>query len=458
MKSQLTSLDSSGARESAREAGGTVARVRRAARVLGLAALLALAFPAGALAETLTLTLRAPSPITIGPYGVVQGEALVPSPKVDGFVVGMSATLVDAAGVELPIQNVMLHHVVFGKLGARDYTCATYAGYDGQRRPAFAERFYGLGEERTEITFPPGYGYANRASDLWGMIYMLMNHRNVRDTVYVQYTVRYVVGEPLISARPVWLDVRNCRSDPIFSVPGTGPTFSTYAQDAEFVMPESGRLVAGGAHLHGGGLRLELTNETCGSGVFTSEPTWGLPVIRPVMHENGPKHMTTFTSAAGIPVSKGDRLRLNAVYENSLPHTRVMGIMLVYLVPGAVSPCAAAPPLAPDPLSRPGAPPRVVLPLLRQPGGPLFRDLLSTWAGDFRYGHQRLSVRRGTTFRWRFLGRERHDVTLASGPVGFASPSVASGSFSFRFSRPGTYRLFCSLHPTRMTQIIRVRG
>lgn len=352
----------------------------------------------------------------------------------------------------------MLHHVVFGKLGARDYTCSTYTGYDGRARPAFAERFYGLGEERMDIQFPPGYGYPNRASDLWGMVYMLMNHRNARDKVYVQYTVRYVVDEPMLSVKPVWLDVRNCSSDPIFSVPGTGPQFSTYAQDAEFVMPDSGRLVAGGAHLHGGGLRVELTNQTCRTGVFTSEPTWGLPVIKPVMHENGPKHMSTFTSAAGVPVSKGDRLRLNAVYENSLPHTRVMGIMLVYLVPGPVSQCAAAPPLAPDPLSRPGAPPRVVLPLLRQPTGPVFRNLLSTWAGDYRYGHQRLSVHRGTSFRWRFLGRERHDVTLASGPVGFASPTVSSGSFSFRFTRRGTYKLFCSLHPTRMTQIINVRG
>ena len=423
-----------------------------------MTAFFALLHPASALAETLTLKIRAPNPITIGPYGVVQGQALVPSPKLDGHVVGMSATLVDAAGVELPIQNVMLHHVVFAKLGAPDYTCTTYAGWDGRKVPAFAQRFYGLGEERTEIAFPPGYGYANRASDLWGMVYMLMNHRNVRDTVFVEYTVRYVVNEPMVSVKPVWLDVRNCVQDPIFSVPGTGPMFSTFAQDAEFVMPDSGRLVAGGAHLHGGGLRLELTNETCRTGVFTSEPTWGLPVIKPVMHENGPKHMTTFTSAAGIPVSKGDRLRLNAVYENSLPHTRVMGIMLVYLAPGPVSQCAAAPPLAPDPLSSPGAPPRVVLPLLRQPTGPVFRNLLSTWAGDFRYGHQRLSLRRGASFRWRFLGRERHDVTLASGPVGFASPSVSSGSFSFRFTRRGTYKLFCSLHPTRMTQIINVKG
>ena len=216
--------------------------VRPLARIVLAAGLAALAFPGSALAETLTLTLRAPNPIEIGPYGVVQGEALAPSPQVDGHVVGLSATLVDEAGAEVPIQNVMLHHIVFAKLGVRDATCSTFTGYDGRSRPAFAERFYAEGEERAKLALPPGYGYPNRASDLWGMVYMLMNHRNVRDTVYVQYTVRYVVGEPLVSVTPVWLDVRNCRSDPIFSVPGTGPMFSTYAQQADFVMPESGRL------------------------------------------------------------------------------------------------------------------------------------------------------------------------------------------------------------------------
>jgi plastocyanin len=66
-------------------------------------------------------------------------------------------------------------------------------------------------------------------------------------------------------------------------------------------------------------------------------------------------------------------------------------------------------------------------------------------------------LRRGATFRWRFAGPSRHDVTLANGPVGFSSPSVASGSFSFRFTKPGVYRLYCSLHPTAMTQIVTVR-
>jgi plastocyanin len=60
-------------------------------------------------------------------------------------------------------------------------------------------------------------------------------------------------------------------------------------------------------------------------------------------------------------------------------------------------------------------------------------------------------------FTWRFRGSVDHDVTLASGPVGFASPSMQRGSFSYRFTKPGTYRLFCSLHPARMTEIVTVR-
>jgi plastocyanin len=63
----------------------------------------------------------------------------------------------------------------------------------------------------------------------------------------------------------------------------------------------------------------------------------------------------------------------------------------------------------------------------------------------------------GATFTWRFHGSVEHDVTLATGPAGFASPSMHSGTFTYRFTRRGTYRLFCSLHPARMTQLVIVR-
>jgi hypothetical protein len=247
---------------------------RSVRRVVPLVCLLALAAPGIAQAAEQTLVFRSYQPISIAPFGVVQGSELIPSPPVDGYVVGISATVVDQAGVEEPIQNVMLHHIVFAKVGVRDATCSTFTDYDGRNGPAFAERFYAEGEERTRIDLPTGYGYPNRGSDSWGMVYMLMNHRAVSDTVYVQYTIRYVTGEALTAVKPIWADVRNCQADPIFNVPGGGKLFSTFSRSADFTMPESGRIVAGGAHLHGGGLRLDLTNRSCANRLlFRSEPT-----------------------------------------------------------------------------------------------------------------------------------------------------------------------------------------
>jgi hypothetical protein len=423
---------------------------------LGAAALLALGHAAVARADDQTLTFRS-APVTVGPYGVEQSTMLIPSPEVDGFVTGISADVVDQNGVSEPITHVMLHHIVFAKVGYPDLTCSRFTNYDGKSYPSFAQRFYAEGEERTAIEMPAGFGYPNKGTDHWAMVFMLMNHKNDTAAVSVQYTVRYVSDRPLQAVKPYWLDVHNCNADPIFDVPGGGRLFSTFSRSSDFVMPESGTFVAGGAHLHGGGLRLDLTDESCGGArLFRSEPTWGLPLVQPVMHEPGPKHMTTFSTAEGIPVSAGDRLRLTAAYDNSLPHVRVMGIMLLYLLPGQSSACQAPLALPADPLSQPGMPPRIQLPLLRQPtGSPL--SVLNTFVSDFEYGAQRVTVRRGSTFRWDFAGPSRHDVTLANGPRGFSSPSISAGRFAYRFTVPGTYRLFCSLHPTEMTQVITVR-
>ena len=106
--------------------------------------------------------------------------------------------------------------------------------------------------------------------------------------------------------------------------------------------------------------------------------------------------------------------------------------------------------------SHPSAPPRFTLPLVRRPVGPV-RRVLSSLVSDFAYAAQRVVVPRGSTFRWRFSGPSQHDVTLASGPVGFSSASVFNGEFTFRFTKPGVYQLFCSLHPTEMTQVVTVR-
>jgi plastocyanin len=55
------------------------------------------------------------------------------------------------------------------------------------------------------------------------------------------------------------------------------------------------------------------------------------------------------------------------------------------------------------------------------------------------------------------MGQFQHDVTVVGGPVGFSAPWTTSGVFRHRFTKAGTYRLFCSLHPAKMVQQITVR-
>jgi hypothetical protein len=419
--------------------------VRRTSLIAAGALAAALISPTAAHAAERTLTFTTGA-ISVPAYGVATKPILVESPRIDGYVVGMSAEIVDAGGRVQGRDRVMLHHVVFGKLGTPDLTCG-----------GGSERFYAEGEERMRLRLPAGYGYPNRATDRWYLLYMLMNHRREALTGFVRYTVRYVTGEALTPVRPLWLDVRNCTGpDPVFDVPGTGRRFSTYARTDSFTLPQSGRLVAGGGHVHGGGIRLELSNATCRRTPFVSEPTWGGPVPRPILHEPGPTKMSSFTSAEGIPVAAGQRLQLRAVYDNGAPHARAMGIMLLYLAPGTAAGCGATPPLHVD-RGRPSYPPAFSFGLPRAPGGPLARDVRSSWVADYRYQHERVSIPRGTRFTWRFTGSVPHDVTLVRGPEGFSAPWTLVGTFSRRFTRPGTYDLFCSLHPVRMSQRIVVR-
>ncbi len=404
----------------------------------------ALAAPALAHAEQRTLTFTTPA-ISVAGYGVAQQPMFAESPSVDGYVVGMEAEVVDAAGRVQGRDKVMLHHIVFAKLGVPDYTCG-----------GFTERFFAEGEERLALSLPRGYGYANKATDRWGLLYMLMNHKPQRLNGFIRYTVRYVTGEALTPVKPIWLDVRNCSgADPVFDVPGGGKRFSTFTKTTDFTMPESGRLVSGGGHLHGGGVGLQLRNATCGTTPFESRPTWGGPKPKPLLHEPGPTKMSAFRSTEGIPVARGQKLRLAAVYDNQAPHTRAMGIMLLFLAPGAVEGCGATPSLEID-LGNPSAPPPFSMPLPRAPTGAV-STAKSTFVGDFRYGAERVSLRRGSTFTWRFMGQFQHDVTVIGGPEGFSAPWTKFGVFKHRFTKAGTYRLFCSLHPAKMVQQITVR-
>ena len=118
-----------------------------------------------------------------------------------------------------------------------------------------------------------------------------------------------------------------------------------------WTVPKAGRLVAGGGHVHGGGKALRLRRPACpNSSIYTSRPTWGgknhpFYKVRPVLHEPGPINMTGFYSARGVPLAQGEKVVLEADYDASRPHTRVMGIMPVFLAPddSVTQPCGRVP-------------------------------------------------------------------------------------------------------------------
>ena len=248
-----------------RSALGTPARVL-AALAAGVASL-ALAAPAAA--EVKTETIRY-GPISIGAYQVLQNDLKlgIPKPRADGFITNMEVDVVDPDGSQVPINRVMLHHIVFTNLGAqigekRDGTCNAFTGFDYRTKvPAFGERFYAAGEERAKMQLPPGYGYPMKAADQWAMTLMLMNHRSKADSVFVEYEVTYDTA-PQTAVTPYWLDVENCLADPVYNVPGGGKAGSTHTRSANWNVPSSGRIVAGLGHVHGGAKDLTLNRGSC---------------------------------------------------------------------------------------------------------------------------------------------------------------------------------------------------
>ena len=457
---------------------------------------------------------------TIGGYEVRQWYAGVPTPPENGYITHMETDIVDVnTGQQVPIQRLMLHHIVFTNLNRRDSTCQSYTGFDGRNFGGnFApQRFYAAGEERAKMSMPAGYGYRTNSSDVWGIVAMVMNHRSTPDSALIHYevTINDGTGGPIQAVTPYWLDVRNCRADPIYNIPGVAPQIKqtkkgkggkaaaarhkkgkgkkkrkrkrpaaapTTDETYDYKFPESGRLIAGAGHVHGGAIGLKLTQPDCGNRqVAESIPTWGLPDnpfynVRPVLHEPGPINMSAFRSTTGLPIHAGETIRLNSIYDDSQPHVRVMGIMIVYLAPdpGIAQNCGPIPNweiLKTDQPGRPGPIP-FTIPLtgldangqattINAPPGALLNAGPNTVVpvGDRFFGDPNLRVRQGSWITWQFNGAELHNLTLANGPLGIGSDNLDAGrTYTQKFTRPGTYRFFCALHPTQMQERIVVTG
>lgn len=80
----------------------------------------------------------------------------------------------------------------------------------------------------------------------------------------------------------------------------------------------------------------------------------------------------------------------------------------------------------------------------------------SVRVGDNFFRSSSVTVKRGTTVKWRFQGRAPHNVTVTRGPQRFRSKTMRRGTYSKRVTRKGSYTIVCTLH-SGMRMRLRVR-
>lgn len=72
---------------------------------------------------------------------------------------------------------------------------------------------------------------------------------------------------------------------------------------------------------------------------------------------------------------------------------------------------------------------------------------------NFAFGPQVVTIKAGTTVHWTNRDAEAHTVTSDTGA--FKSPVLQPGSsYSYRFTKPGTYSYHCTIHPFMTGKVV----
>jgi hypothetical protein len=244
----------------------------------------------------------------------VQGN--VPRPPGNIGIKSMHFDLVDASGNPYDRMDVHLHHVL---LMNNAHTSPICAGEE--------ERFSGSGAERTPLVLWGSYAYRTNSTDRWDALWHIMNMSESAKSVYIEYTVEYVPATDPAASRPVtpfFMDSTGCGTNAEFNVPGTGGPGSLFSKTRTFTAPWTGVAVAVGGHLHDGGKDITVRRDATGQ--------IGCQAIAKY-DEPQPMDFPSSITACMIhsTVTAGEKYTVTARYDNSMPHTAVMGIMLAYI-------------------------------------------------------------------------------------------------------------------------------
>ena len=243
-------------------------------------------------------------------------------PKVPGYITRFRPSLTYTNGKAPSVDVIHLHHGVWL--------------VDGE--PRFA-----VGEEKTIVSLPKGYGYRYTPDQTWLINYMIHNLTVNPDTVYITYDIDFIPDTApqaahMKAVHTQWMDVAGLRAYPVFdALRGSGHkgrfTFPDDAPNSPDVGPANSwtvtqptTLVQTAVHLHPGGLNgyLTVTRGNRTVRIFTSRAHYWEPagaVSWDVAMQSTPNDWH-------VALKPGDVVRLHVVYDVSKASWyEVMGIM-----------------------------------------------------------------------------------------------------------------------------------
>jgi plastocyanin len=349
-----------------------------------------------------------PIKIAPGQNNITFSNLQVPKPTVDGFIVAIRPNLVRKDGTVPPVDVLHLHHGVWVSLGsgglggrAGGAPAAASAGSNGaaaggpsstganpsgganRPRTSGAARaggaggdidlsrvgslFFAVGEEKTIMMLPAGYGYPYKATDRWIINYMLHNLLPTPDEVSMVYDIDFIPADSpgakkITPARPVWMDVQSGNLYPVFDVQqGTGTngvfTYPDQANDPykggrirnQWTVDRDSVMIATAGHVHPGGLHTDLFVTRAGAGatapdaakasiqddkahVFRSDAIY----YEPAGAVSWDVSMTATRPDWRVAVKKGDVMSVSASYDSARASWyEAMGIMIVWMTDGS---------------------------------------------------------------------------------------------------------------------------
>jgi hypothetical protein len=270
-----------------------------------------------------------------GPLHVTPGQNTIDiaptslRPDVPGYITRFKPDLEYADGSKPAVGIVHLHHGVWLVGG----------------EPRFA-----VGEEKTIVDLPDGFGYRYTPKQRWFINYMLHNLTKTPRDVYITYEIDFVPDTApeaagMKTVHTHWMDVAGFSSYPVFDAKrGTGrngrltfpddvPNDPSAGPAGTWTVTSPTTLVATAAHVHPGGLNgyLTLTRGDRTTRLFTSHAKSWDPngaVSWDLAMEGTPRDWR-------VALQPGDVLKLHAVYDVSKASWyESMGIMPLAVMEG----------------------------------------------------------------------------------------------------------------------------